>query len=404
MRFQSYFNTALKIVQLYDGLVPLQHFLKQYFSQHKKHGSKDRKYITHLCYNFYRLGKSVNHINAEEKLKLAIFLCNENSGEWSFLYDDTWQNNWNDSLAKRLEFVEKKYPWFSLSDVFPFVDELSEGMDVPAFARSFFIRPDVFIRARPGREKQVISKLQEKNIPFNVVDENCIDLSPFVNINLVINVDEEAVIQDQSSQRIREFLTTIKSAIPACVTQSGRANPKSEIKIWDCCAGSGGKSILAYDVFEKMELTVSDLRPSIIQNLKRRFAKAGIKNYKSFVADLTNSKSQIPNSLFDLIICDAPCTGSGTWSRTPEQLYFFQHEKIQAYVSRQKKIVGNAISFLQTNGYFLYITCSVFRPENETIAAFIENELHLELIKMELLKGYHQKADSMFCALFTKTT
>jgi len=123
MRFQSYFNTAIKIIQLYNGLIPLQHFLKQYFSQHKKHGSKDRKYITHLCYNFYRLGKSFNNINPEEKLKIAIFLCNDNIGDWSFLYDDTWQSNWSDSLIKHLQFAEEKYPSFSLNDVFPFVDE-----------------------------------------------------------------------------------------------------------------------------------------------------------------------------------------------------------------------------------------------------------------------------------------
>ena len=54
MRFQSYFNTAISLIKTYDGSIPLQHFLKQHFSQHKKHGSKDRKFITHLCYCYYR--------------------------------------------------------------------------------------------------------------------------------------------------------------------------------------------------------------------------------------------------------------------------------------------------------------------------------------------------------------
>ncbi|HEX5155154.1 MAG TPA: methyltransferase domain-containing protein [Parafilimonas sp.] len=397
MRFQSYFNTALKIIQLYDGLFPLQHFLKQYFSQQKKHGSKDRKYITHLCYNFYRLGKSLSNVSAEEKLKLAVFLCNDNIGEWSFLYDDEWQNNWNDSLTKRLQFIGQKYSSFSLSDVFPFADELSESPDIPAFIRSFFIQPHVFIRVRPGHDKQVIRKLQEKAVPFNVIDESCIALSPFVKINSIINIDEESVIQDYSSQRIKEFLHLTE-------TENLTSNILNLKSVWDCCAGSGGKSILAYDVLKNINLTASDVRPSIIQNLKQRFEKAGINRYKSFVVDLTNSKFPIPNSSFDLIICDAPCTGSGTWSRTPEQLYFFQHEKIEAYASLQKKIVANAISYLKISGYFLYITCSVFKEENETVVAFIKNELHLELTKTELLKGYHQKADTMFAALFRKTT
>ena len=63
MRFQSYFNTAIKIIQLYDGAIPLSHFLKQYFSENKKHGSKDRKIITHACYNFYRLGFALKNVS-----------------------------------------------------------------------------------------------------------------------------------------------------------------------------------------------------------------------------------------------------------------------------------------------------------------------------------------------------
>ncbi len=405
MRFQSYFNTAIRIIQLYDGTVPLQHFLKQYFAQHKKHGSKDRKYITHLCYNFYRTGKSFNDISTEEKLKIAIFLCNDNAGGWVFLYDNDWLDNWSNLLNERIAFIQTRYVSFSPDNVFPFANELSESIDKTAFLQSFFIQPDVFIRTRQGHYDDVINKLQQHNIPFNIVEENCISFSPSININSIIKIDEEAVIQDYSSQHIKEFLDSVKSAIQNL--QSAVVNLQS---IWDCCAGSGGKSILAYDVLAKINLTVSDLRPSIIQNLKQRFEKAGIENYKSFVADITdpkfqitNHKSQIPNYGFDLIICDAPCTGSGTWSRTPEQLYFFKDEKINAYASLQQKIIRNIIPLLKNNGYLLYITCSVFKKENEMVSDLIQDEFHLELIKMGLLKGYHKKADTMFAALFRKT-
>ena len=160
---------------------------------------------------------------------------------------------------------------------------------------------------------------------------------------------------------------------------------------------------MAYDVLDNIDLTVSDIRPSIIQNLKQRFAKAGIRKYKSFVYDVANSKLPIPNSTYDLIICDAPCTGSGTWSRTPEQLYFFNKEKINEYALRQQKIVSNAIRSLKSDGYFLYITCSVFNKENEAIADFIQQHFQLDLIKVELIKGYDKKADTMFAALFQKS-
>ena len=118
------------------------------------------------------------------------------------------------------------------------------------------------------------------------------------------------------------------------------------------------------------------------------------------VVDLSTSgiKTQ---QLFDLIICDAPCSGSGTWSRTPEQLYFFDEKKIDQYAALQKKIVTNAVKSLKKDGFFLYITCSVFKKENEEVVQFLENKLFLHLIHAEYLEGYRQKADTLFSALFT---
>jgi 16S rRNA (cytosine967-C5)-methyltransferase len=391
MRFQSYFNTAIKIIGLYDGAIPLQHFLKQYFAQYKKHGSKDRKYITHLCYGFYRLGKALSESDTTERLRLAIFLCNSKTGEWNFLFDEDWLNNWSDAINDRINFIQTKYNFFSVGDVFPFANEASISLDTDAFSASLFIQPDVFIRIRPGYFNEVINRLRQHSVLFKIMDENCIALSPFINIDAILDVDKEVVIQDHSSQQVREFFTVIKSAIK-----------KSPIKTWDCCAGSGGKSILAYDTLQNKTLTVSDVRDSIIQNLKQRFAKAGINNYKDFVVDVANSKPGMQNATYDLIICDAPCTGSGTWSRTPERLYFFDAKRIDDYALLQQKIVSNTIRSLDDEGFFLYITCSVFKKENESIVEFIQQQFQTELIKMELLKGYHNKADTMFAALFRK--
>ena len=392
MRFQSYFNTAIKIIELYDGAIPLSHFLKKYFSKNKKHGSKDRKFITHACYNYYRPGFALKDINIEERLKVAIFLCNSNAGEWDIIYDDNWIEHWNDQIRKRLFFIQSAYN-FSVENIFPFYNEISEDIDKESFALSHLIQPHVFLRIRNNHHDRVVNAFHQHHIVFENIDTNCIAVDNSNRLEEIINIDEEAVIQDYSSQRIKEFLEVFKSEIQ---------NPKSKINMWDCCAGSGGKSILAYDILQNIELTVSDIRSSIIHNLKKRFEKANIKNYKSFVADITNSQLQVPNSAFDLIICDAPCTGSGTWSRTPEQLYFFQSKKIEEYSTLQKKIVSNAIKYLKQQGYFLYITCSVFKTENEDAVKFIQEKFQLTLIKTELLKGYNKKADTMFAALFKK--
>lgn len=391
-RWHSYFNSARKIIENYTGLEPLASFLKDHFSQHKKYGSKDRKYIVHLCYSYYRLGENLDHLDTEEKLKAALFLCNDEAAEWQLLFNEHWLQHWTKNSNERIDFIKSLYVSFSAKNIFPFYDEISKGIDAAVFATSHLIQPDLFVRIRPGKKNIVTGKLKEHQINFKQVSESCLSLANTTRLDNIIELNKEVVIQDYSSQRITDFFEHIKKGVAQ----------NTPIKTWDCCAASGGKSILAYDVLRNIELTVSDLRPSIINNLKKRFHEAGIKKYQSLVIDLTKPLSNFPDSYFQLIICDAPCSGSGTWGRTPEQLHFFSKEKIHDYASLQKKIVASVIPHLGERGYFLYITCSVFKKENEAVVDFIKSNFGLNIIKQELLTGFDKKADTMFAALFRK--
>ena len=174
------------------------------------------------------------------------------------------------------------------------------------------------------------------------------------------------------------------------------------IDVWDACAASGGKSIMAKDRLGKIRLTVSDVRESILHNLKKRFSEAGIGNFQTLVADLATADPLSPGDLFDLVIADVPCSGSGTWGRTPEQLYFFREGKIMDYSQLQQRILYTVLPHVKPGGYLLYITCSVFRQENEEQVAFITKDQRFTLLRQECLKGYDKKADTMFAALLRK--
>ena len=386
-RYHSYINSTKNILSSYEGEEPLASFLKKYFLVNKKFGSKDRKHVSHLCYCFFRMGKAIMNVSIEEKILSALFLC---SGQPNQILESL-KPEWNDKvqLPIRGKLLIINYSLL-ITEVFPWKDQLSNGIDHEGFCESFFIQPDVFIRARPGQIETVVKKLQIADCRFQIAGENSIALPGATKIEAILDIDREVVIQDLNSQKTGEF---IKSEI---------CDQKSTIKVWDCCAASGGKSIMAYDINPKIELIVSDVRESILANLKKRFQRAGIRNYKSFIADLASNKSKIPNLKSKIIICDAPCTGSGTWSRTPEQLYFFNESKIAEYAALQRKIVSNVIPQLQNAGSFIYITCSVFKKENEEVVEFIKQNFHLQLKQMEVLKGYHKKADSMFVAVFEK--
>lgn len=394
-KFHSYLNTAAFIIETYDGSTPLVHHLKHYFAQFKKHGSKDRKSISHLCYCYFRLGNALQQLTIAERIKVGLFLCNNEVGAWAVLYDDLWLNNWNNILTERIAFVQQLLETFQLLEIFTWQNELSNGVDGTAFSLSHLIQPFLYLRIRPGYEKIVVQRLRDLEIPFQKINTTSLALANGTKLDEVIKLNTEAVVQDLSSQTIASFIT------PELV----QLNWQQQWKVWDCCTASGGKTILLFDLHKKTEFYLSDVRASMQHQLNQRLTAAQIHQWKFATADLIQDNRPFgKQQYFDFVIADVPCTGSGTWARTPEQIQYFQSAMIEQYAATQKRIVTNVVNSLNEGGYLLYITCSAFKRENEEVVAFIQQNTSLQLVKMELIEGYNHQADTMFAALLRKPT
>jgi 16S rRNA (cytosine967-C5)-methyltransferase len=220
------------------------------------------------------------------------------------------------------------------------------------------------------------------------VMDNAVAFQENIDVESFAILNKEVVVQDYSSQQIATLLQLIPTT-------------NYRKKVWDCCAASGGKSILAADVLGKIDLFVSDVRESILHNLKKRLAVAQIAIQNCEVNDLT--KPQRKTNLFDVIIADVPCTGSGTWGRTPENLVYFKQVEIINFQQLQQIIISNTVPSLKTNGYYLLITCSVFAKENEENVQFIQQKFGLQLVQQKYFEGFDKRADTLFGALFIKS-
>lgn len=394
MHIHSHINTALKIIDAYSGSMPLAQYLKNYFAQNKKHGSKDRKTISTLCYSYYRLGHALKNVSTAERLKVAVFLCKPTA---ITVYEEILPKDWihyiDENIESRIEFIEHLCPAFSIKDVFPFAGELSNQAGHIEYAKSYFSQPELFIRARPGYIQELEQRFNSAGLAFKKYGSSCFAFKNTTKIDDYLQINKEAVIQDYASQKAGDCIFAFKQQLPLPV-----------YKVWDCCAASGGKSMLAYDILENIDLTVSDIRPAIIHNLRNRFKEAGIQQYYPYIVDLTAQSLKMPHQKHDLIICDAPCSGSGTWGRTPEQLFFFDDNKINEYSLLQKNILKSVVPYLSVTGSLLYITCSIFAKENEEIVTYVERNFSLNVKKMELLKGLHVYGDTIFAALLNKST
>ncbi len=387
-RFHSYIISSQKILQTYNGLQPFSIQLKKYFSANKKLGSTDRRAVAENCYAYMRTSHLIVDESMEQKILKALFLCSNKSNPVLAALAPELNMQCELTLPEKLQLLQ-----LNASTIFPFADELSEQIDKELFALSMLQQPNLFLRIRPGKKQTVFSKLADAGIDYSVALDDCVILQNSTKLEAVLAINKEAVVQDINSQQVFNWLDK----------ENIFAEGKEKIAVWDCCAASGGKSILLYDKLSgKIKLTVSDIRENILVNLQKRLQQARVEICHSFTADLSKKTGEDFNDLFSIIICDAPCTGSGTWSRTPEQLAFFKKEKINEYALLQKKISSNALQHLQAGGLFFYITCSVFKKENEEVVAFLQKEFSLELLQMKYLKGYHQQADTLFVAVFKK--
>ncbi len=387
-KFHSYIASASKIINTYNAGKPLAIHIKAFFAADKKFGSRDRRTIASLCYYYYRTGRAFNRNTIEEKILNSLFLCETKSNELLHFFRPDLDEKTGQTPEEKLLLLQ-----VNETAIFPYINELGDLIDKHLFPLSFLVQPHIFLRVRPGKKQTILEKLAHAEVPYKLIEDDCFQIGNHVAADKILILNKEAVVQDMNSQKVLNYLDADISFL-----QAGK-----KLTAWDCCAASGGKSILLYDKLKgNVQLTVSDVRNTILMNLSKRFEQADINIHNSFLADLSVASDLPVSGKFFVIICDVPCTGSGTWSRSPEQLYYFDKKQISGYAERQKKIVSNTISHLETGGFFFYITCSVFKKENEGVVEFIQANSGLHLLKMQYLKGYEIAADTMFVAVFSK--
>ena len=393
-RFHSYINTSAKLIAKYKGEQPFAVFIKSFFAKEKKYGSKDRRQISSLCYNYFRLGFAMKDSSEEQKIIVATFLCEHAPSEFLQKISPELNEKINWPLYKKFLLLKDQ---FLITDIFPFKNLLSQRVNIETYCLSILEQPFLFLRIRPQCRVTTLKKLEKSKLDCQLISEDCIQLSPGTNAEDFFSIDKEVVVQDYNSQQVLNYLQLNET------TLFEKGISAQGLSAWDCCAASGGKSILLVDILkQKIDLTVSDIRIGIVLNLHQRFKRADIKQYKYFIADIGNIQFAPPATNYQLIICDVPCTGSGTWGRTPEQLCFFDESTVKEFNEKQKRIVINTVPHLKEGGIFVYITCSVFKQENEAIADFVADEFNLKLVHQEILMGTDKKADTMFVAVFKK--
>lgn len=370
-----------RIITTYEGHPPLAGFLRNYFRAYPKLGSRDRKALSEASFLYYRCKSFYPEVpSVMEVITNGYLLCKST----------------NAFLGKMLKpYLEDKAQDFTEPGITTSIrSPLSSSISQQYWLRSMWQQPQLFIRIRKEQDR-TLALLQQHNIPYTVAfiegnnDRDCIMLDNGTAIDKLLP-EEVYAVQDWASQASMYQLMAVAK------------NPST---VWDVCSGAGGKSILLKDKLPPFNLLASDIRETILHNLKMRFRLYGLDKTRTIVVNSADANAvavTIGSQKFDLVLCDVPCSGSGTWSRTPEQFHFFKDEHLKKFEELQYPIVYNASKHLANGGILAYVTCSIFKQENEDVVARLLNNTDLELVQQQVINGIEQKADCMFIAVFRK--
>ncbi len=145
------------------------------------------------------------------------------------------------------------------------------------------------------------------------------------------------------------------------------AAPAPGTRWLDACAGAGGKTLqLARLLGPSGKIDATDIRTEALAELRTRATRAGLANIATLAAPPAADR------LYDGVLVDAPCSGSGTWRRAPHLRWQTTSADLQRHHERQLAILGDHAARVRPGGRLVYATCSLARTENEgTVAAFL---------------------------------
>lgn len=341
-RYQAIFEL---LEQIFQDIKPADNIINEYVRKRKYIGSKDRRFIVDTVWDIirHRMRLEFDAQSSDVRKIMLVYLKNEDfdivasGGEYGFKCLNKDEKLWLKSLSDDIypDYVENECPKW-----------LFEKINNVALIQSLNTHASADLRANLTDRKIVKKRLENEGLFFSYSP-----FSPYglrsderVNLNNCMTYQEGLVdVQDESCQ-IASLLCDVSP----------------DEKVIDYCAGAGGKS-LAIAAINQNEGTIfaHDANFNRMDVIKERASRLGIRNIKIV--------KSLDDDGYDKFIVDAPCSGSGTFRRSPDAKFRLTPKTLEKLNVTQLEILDTAYKNTRKGGYIIYMTCSVLKEENEDI-------------------------------------
>lgn len=259
--------------------------------------------------------------------------------------------------------------------------EDSLGADFAPVMMAQQTRAPVFLRVNPRRASlaQAQAALAREGIAAQP--------HPLAKTALEVTVNARKI---QKSEAFQAGMVELQDAASQAVVDALPRHPG--MRVLDYCAGGGGKT-LALAAQLDGQFSAHDIDPGRMRDLPARAARAGVR--------VTILPPEGVHGRFDLVLVDAPCSGSGTWRRTPDAKWRLTPARLAELIDLQAAILDKAAAHVAPGGTLAYMTCSLLRAENEDQAGAFAARSHWSPGAQRRLTP-PDGGDGFYMALFTQ--
>lgn len=378
-------SAAIEVIKAIDDQrVPAAKALKEWGTAHRFAGSGDRAAVSGLVYDMLRRQASSAWIMDDDTPRGRLFgmlklergmnadaiasLCDGSRFAPEPLTDGERQALTLRSLQDAPAHIAGDYPeWLDAYLVQAFGDD--RATETAAMARRAPL--DLRVNTLKAKREKVLGSLRHLGVTAT-------PWSPF-GLRIMLGADA----RNPGIQAEEEF---VKGAVEVQDEGSQIAALLSGAKpgeqVIDLCAGAGGKTLtLAAMMQGRGRLIATDRDKRQLAPIHERLSRAGVHN-----AEIRTPKgeaeplSDIRESA-DLVLIDAPCTGTGTWRRNPDAKWRMRPGALDIRLKDQAEVLDRAVAFVKPGGRIAYVTCSVLPQENgEQILRFIDRHSNFTVI------------------------
>ncbi len=346
MQQSARYNAVLELIgEIFKDLRPADVIINAYLRERKYIGSGDRRFIAETVWKLIRHRRRLEFEAGSDDPRriLLVYLKDEDpdlifgAGEYAppalTKEEKIWLKNLKEDVyPPDVEAECPKWLFDKIGDT-----ALLKSLNEPASAD---------LRINRGTRESVLQKLRGEGLFFAPTPYSPIGIrsSERVNLNNCIAYKEgEVEVQDEASQ-LAAILCDVKP----------------EHKIVDYCAGAGGKSLAIASLLNGGgKIEAHDVDQRRLEQIKPRLERLQIKNVEPV--------QSVEDRSYDRFIIDAPCSGTGTWRRSPDAKFRLTPQKLSDLNKIQSELLDIAFEHTRPGGCIVYITCSILRDENEDI-------------------------------------